>query len=222
MMNGHETLFAQLSTLSASVALLLGIALLWRRSLGAYIKAFRWQSLTLSVAFALIGYFGHDSELYVVAAVLLALKAIIIPWYLNRLQARVGAEREAQPYVNIATSLIVAGLLVMLAYAITRPLVMVSKLPTRGAIPLAVGLIFVGLFVIVSRRKALTQIVGFLVLENGISLLAALCTYGIPLIVELGVFLDVLMGYLVMQIIVYQIRDTFESIDVEQLNQLKH
>jgi hydrogenase-4 component E len=221
-MNDHDTLFAQISTLSASVALLFGIALLWRRSLRSYIRAFRWQSLTLSAAFAMIGYFGHDHELYVVAAVMLALKALIIPWYLNRLQRRVGGEREARPYVNIATSLIGAGLLVMLAYAITRPLVMVSKLPTRGGIPLAVGLIFVGLFVIVSRRKALTQIVGFLVLENGVALLAALCTFGIPLIIELGVFLDVLMGFLVMQVIVYQIRDTFESIDVEQLSQLKH
>lgn len=221
-MNDHDTLFAQLATLSASVALLFGIALLWRRSLSAYINAFRWQSLVLAIAFALIGYFGHDHELYLIAVVLLALKVLIIPWYLGRLQKQVGAEREAQPYVNIATSLIVAGLLVMLAYAITRPLVMVSRLPTRGAIPLAVGLIFVGLFVIVSRRKALTQIVGFLVLENGIALLAALCTYGIPLIVELGVFLDVLMGFLVMQVIVYQIRSTFESIDVEQLSQLKH
>lgn len=221
-MNDHDALFAQLATLSASVALLFGIALLWRRSLSAYIKAFRRQSLVLAAAFALIGYFGRDHGLYLIALVLLVLKGFIIPWYLNRLQAQVGAEREAQPYVNIATSLIVAGLLVMLAYAITRPLVMVSKLPTRGAIPLAVGLIFVGLFVIVSRRKALTQIVGFLVLENGIALLAALCTYGIPLIVELGVFLDVLMGFLVMQVIVYQIRSTFESIDVEQLSQLKH
>ncbi len=221
-MNDHDTLFAQLTTLSASVVLLFGIALLWRRSLAAYIRAFRWQSLVLSIAFALIGYFGHDHELYIVAVVLLVLKAFVIPWYLNRLQTRVRAVREAHPYVNIATSLIVAGLLVMLAYAITRPLVMVSKLPTRGAIPLAVGLIFVGLFVIVSRRKALTQIVGFLVLENGIALLAALCTYGIPLIIELGVFLDVLMGFLVMQIMVYHIRDTFESIDVEQLSRLKH
>jgi hydrogenase-4 component E len=221
-MNDHDTLFAQLATLSASLVLLYGIALLWRRSLSAFIKAFRWQSLVLSVTFALIGYLGHDHELYTVAVILLGLKVFIIPWYLNRLQTRVGAEHEAQPYVNVATSLIVAGLLVMLAYAITRPLVMVSKLPTRGAIPLAVGLIFVGLFVIVSRRKALTQIVGFLVLENGIALLAALCTYGIPLIVELGVFLDVLMGFLVMQIIVYHIRDTFESIDVEQLTKLKH
>ena len=83
-------------------------------------------------------------------------------------------QEEAQPYVNIATSLIIAGLLVSLSYAITRPLVMVSKLPTRNGIPLAVGLILIGVFVIISRRKALSQIVGFLVLENGIALLAAL------------------------------------------------
>ncbi len=221
-MDNHNTLFAQLSTLGASAALLAGVALLWRRSLGAYIGAFRWQSLALSAVFALVGYYGHDHELYVVAIMLLALKALIIPWYLKRLYQRVGGEREAQPYVNIATSLVVAGLLVTLAYAITHPLVMVSRLPTRGGIPLAVGLIFIGLFVIVSRRKALTQIVGFLALENGVALLAALCTYGIPLIVEMGVFLDALMGFLVMQVIVYHIRDTFESIDVEQLNQLKH
>lgn len=221
-MNHHDALFAQLSTLSASLVLLYGIALLWRRSLGAYIKAFRGQSLVLSLSFLLIGYYGHDPELYLVAVVLLLLKVFLIPSYLTRLHRRVGGGREAQPYVNNATSLIVAGLLVLLAYAITRPLVRASTLPTRGGIPLAMGLIFVGLFVIVSRRKALTQIVGFLVLENGIALLAALGTYGIPLIVELGVFLDVLMGFLVMQVLVYQIRDTFESLDVEQLSQLKH
>jgi hydrogenase-4 component E len=88
--------------------------------------------------------------------------------------------------------------------------------------PLAVGLIFVGLFVIVTRKKALTQIVGFLVMENGIALLAALATFGIPLIVELGIFLDVLMGFLVMQVFVYNIHGTFDSIDVDQLNELRY
>jgi len=221
-MNSNDTLFTQLATLSSSLVLLFGIALLWRRSLGAYVRAFRWQSLVLALAFALIGYFGHVQELYIVAVILVALKVIIIPNYLTRLYERVGGRREAQPYVNIVTSLIVAGLLVLLSYAITRPLVTVSKLPTRNGIPLAIGLILIGIFVIISRRKALSQIVGFLVLENGIALLAALGTYGIPLIVELGVFLDVLMGFLVMQILVYQIKDTFESIDVEQLSQLRH
>jgi len=96
----------------------------------------------------------------------------------------------------------------------------VSQLPTRAGMPLAMGLIFVSLLVIISRKKALTQVIGFLMLENGIALLAALGTYGIPLIVEVGVFLDALMGFLVMQIVVYRIQQTFESLDIEQLNRL--
>jgi hydrogenase-4 component E len=218
----NEALFAQLSTLISSIVLLLGIGLLWRRSLHAYISMFRWQSAVLTVLFVLIGYFDNDPELYLVALFLFILKAVILPRYLDRLQKRVGSEGEIQPYINIATSLILAGLLVLLAYVVTRPLVAVTTLPTRSSLPLAMGLIFVGLFVVVTRKKALTQVIGFLVLENGIALLAVLGTYGIPLIIELGVFLDVLMGFLVMQIFVYHIHSTFESIDVDQLNQLKH
>jgi hydrogenase-4 component E len=149
-------------------------------------------------------------------------KVIVIPRLLTRMEVRFSVEREIEPYVNTATSLVVAGLLVLFAYAITRPLVALSQLPTRAGMPLAMGLVLVSLFVVISRKKALTQIVGFLMLENGIALLAVLGTYGIPLIVELGVFLDVLMGFLVMQVFVYQIHETFESIDVEQLNRLRH
>ncbi|HSN76356.1 MAG TPA: hypothetical protein VL334_14875 [Anaerolineae bacterium] len=218
----NDALFAQLTNLGASLVLLFGVTLLWRRSLQAYVDAFRWQSLVLALIFVVIGYFGDAPELYLVALFFLVLKVVIMPTYLGRLQRRVGSPGEIDPYVNVATSLILAGLLVLLAYAITLPLVAVSTLPTRGGMPLAMGLIFVGLFVVVTRKKALTQIVGFLVLENGIALLAVLGTYGIPLIIELGVFLDVLMGFLVMQVFVYQIHDTFESIDVDQLSELKH
>ncbi len=218
----NEPLFSQLSTLGSSVILLFGITLLWRKSLHAYTDSFKWQSVALTIIFVIIGYFGHDPELYVVAVVLFILKVLIMPHYLERMEKRFGDQREMQPYVNIASSLILAGLLVLLAYAITRPLVLVSDLPTRGGLPLAMGLIFVGLFVVITRKKALTQIVGFLVMENGIALLAVLGTYGIPIIVELGVFLDVLMGFLVMQVFVYHIHNTFESIDVDQMNELKH
>jgi len=218
----NDTVFSQLSTLGSSIVLLSGILLLWRRSIGAYISSFRWQSAILAVVISLIGYFGNDPELYLVAGFTFILKAVIMPHYLERMRSRLDVTREVEPYVNSATSLILAGLLVLLAYAVTRPLLLVSTLPTRSGIPLAMGLIFVGFFVILSRKKALTQIIGFLVLENGIVLLAALATYGIPLIMEIGVFLDVLMGFLVMQVLVYHIHGTFESIDVDQLNQLRH
>jgi hydrogenase-4 component E len=124
--------------------------------------------------------------------------------------------------VNTATSLVVGGVLVLVGYGISRPLVALSHLPTRGGMPLAMGLILVSLFVLVSRKKAITQVIGFLMLENALALLAVLGTYGVPLIVELGVFLDALLGFLVMQIFVYRIHETFESMDVERLSQLRH
>jgi len=217
-----ETLFAPLTTLGASLVLLFGVVLLWRRSLNAYIQAFKWQSVILSGVFFLVGYFGHDPELYGVGVALLGLKVFFIPHLLGRLRKRVGADHEITPYVNIATSLLIGGMLVLLAYVLMRPVVTVSTLPTRGALPLALGLVFIGLFVLITRKKAITQVVGFLVMENGIALLAVLGTYGIPLIIEMGVFLDLLMGILVMQVFIYQIQDTFESIDVDRLTHLKH
>jgi hydrogenase-4 component E len=138
------------------------------------------------------------------------------------MEQRFRTERELEPYVNTATSLVIAGVLVLVGYGIARPLVALSRLPTRAGMPLAVGLILVSLFILVSRKKAITQVIGFLMLENGLALLAVLGTYGVPLIVELGVFLDALLGFLVMQIFVYRIHETFESIDVEQLRQLRH
>jgi hydrogenase-4 component E len=217
-----DSVFSQLCVLGSSLVLIFGLILLWRRGVTAYVTAFKWQSIVLSAVTGIVAYYGDDHELYWVAGALVVLKVLVIPRLLRRMQRRFAAERELEPYVNTATSLVIAGLLVLFGYAITRPLVALSQLPTRAGMPLAMGLVLVSLFVVISRKKALTQVVGFLMLENGIALLAVLGTYGIPLIVELGVFLDVLMGFLVMQIFIYQIHETFESIDVEQLNRLRH
>ena len=156
------------------------------------------------------------------AALLFAIKAVAIPRLLRRVADRFKTRRETDPYVNTATSLVVSGFLVLLAYAAARPLQAIAEAPTRAGMPLAMGLIFVSLFVIISRRMAITQVIGFLMLENGIALLAVLGTYGVPLIVELGVFLDALMGFLVMQIFLYDIHDTFSTTDVNVLKRLKH
>ena len=217
-----DSVFSQLCVLGSSLALITGLILLWRRGVTAYISAFTWQSRAITAVTVIVAYFGDDHELYWVAGALFILKVVVIPRLLKQMERRFAAERELEPYVNTATSLVIAGLLVLFGYAITRPLVALSQLPTRAGMPLAMGLVLVSLFVIISRKKALTQVIGFLMLENGLALLAVLGTYGIPLIVELGVFLDVLMGFLVMQIFIYQIHETFESIDVEQLSNLRH
>ena len=217
-----DSFFSQICVLGSSLILLGGLIVSWRRSVHAYIGAFAAQSIALAGLTALVGWFGRAPELYWVAALLFGLKGLGIPALLRQMEARFGAERELAPYVNTATSLLVSGLLVLFAYVITRPLVAVSQLPTRAGMPLAMGLVFVSLFVVVSRKKALTQVIGFLMLENGVALLAVLGTYGIPLLVELGVFLDALLGFLVMQIFVYRIHETFESLDIEQLRRLRY
>jgi hydrogenase-4 component E len=212
---------SQLSVGGSTLVLLGGLMMLWRRGVAAHIGAFTFQSVALAATMAMVGWFAGDWQLWAVAAALLLVKGIGIPLLLKRMERRFGSERELEPYVNTATSLLIGGLLVLLAYIVTAPLVAVSRLPTRTGMPLAIGLVFVSLFIIISRKKALTQVLGFLMLENGIALLAVLGTHGIPIIVEIGVFLDVALGFIVMQVFVYQIHETFESIDVEQLNRLR-
>ena len=221
-MSSVNGIFPQVVMLGSSGMLLTALTVLWRKGVPAYITAYRWQAWILAALTATVGYYGRDHSLYAVAIVLLVLKGIAIPGLLRTMQRRFGAQREETPYVNTETSLLIASLLVVFAYLLARPWITVTQLPTRQGLPLAMSLLFVSLFIVVSRKKAITQVIGFLMLENAVALLAAVGTYGVPLLVELGVFLDALMGFLVMQIFIYQIYETFETLDVEQLTRLRH
>lgn len=218
----QDVLFSRVTLIGASAMLLLTLVVLWRRSVSAYVTAFRWQSVALAATGLAAAHFGRAPDLFLVALLILILKGAAIPWLLRRMEARLPAQQEVSPLLNTETALVVAGVLAIVAYEVSRPVAAAVRLPTRGAIPLAVALVLVSVFVVVNRRKATSQIIGFLMLENGVALLALLGAYGVPLIVELGVFLDVLLGVLVMQVMVYQIHETFDSIDVEQLTRLRH
>ena len=214
--------FSQLVTLASSGMLLTALIVLWRKGVPAYISAYKCQAWLLAALMAIVGYFADDRQLYAISVVLVLLKGVAIPRLLGTMQRRFEGGGGTTPYVNTETSLLIAGLLVLFAYVIARPLMAVTELPTREGLPLAIALLFVSLFIIVSRRKAITQVIGFLMLENAIALVAVVGTYGVPVLVEFGVFLDALMGFLVMQIFVYQIHETFDTIDVEQLTRLRH
>jgi hydrogenase-4 component E len=208
-----DPVFSQLTMTASSGMLLCALVVLWRRHMAAYVTAFQWQSVALGSVGVVVAWRGHVPELYIVAALILGLKAFVVPRMLSRMEARFPSERESRPLVNTEMSLLVSAALAIVAYEVSRPLTAVVSLPTRGSLPIALALILVSLFVVVSRRRPLTQIVGFLMLENGIALLALLGAYGVPLVVELGVFLDVLLGVLVMQIIVNRIHDSREAAD---------
>jgi hydrogenase-4 component E len=203
-----EAAFSRLTMTGASAMLLLSLVVLWRRHAGAYIAAFRTQSIALALTGAIVAVYAHVRALFLVSMMILIVKGWIVPWVLSAMDAKRQGARELHPLLNTETSLLVSGALAVAAYEISRPLAEVMNLATRGGLPIALALVFVSLFIVVSRREAVAQIVGFLMLENGIALLALLGAYGVPLVVELGVFLDVLLGVLVMQAVVYNIYDT--------------
>jgi hydrogenase-4 component E len=206
-----DATLSQLAMTLSSAMLLSALVVLWRRHMAAYISAFKWQSIALAAVGGVVAWRTDEPELYVVAVLILVLKGLLVPRLLIGMEDRFPPALESRPLVNTETSLLVSAALAVLAYEVSRPLTAMVNLPTRGSLPLALALIFVSLFIVVSRRKTISQIVGFLMLENGIGLLALLGAYGVPLVVELGVFLDVLLGVLVMQTIVNQTQDAAES-----------
>jgi hydrogenase-4 component E len=216
-----EVLF-QLCTLGSSAVLLTAFVPLWRRHIPAYISAFTWQAVALAIVTALVGLVAGVGELYIVSVLILVIRAGAMTFVLRKIQRRFPDVVEVDPYINVPTSLLISGILVGVAYAVSRPVVLIATAPTRGAMPLALALVLVSLFVIASRKNAITQVIGLLMLENGVALLALVSSYGVPLTVELGVFLDALLVLLVMQIFIFDIHGTFETIDVDQLTHLKH
>lgn len=215
-----ETL-TKLVNLLSFIALGLAILLIVRTRLEAQVRAFGLQSLVLALLCILIALYTGSLELFGVGVALLVVKVVIIPRVLNRAVAKIGIARVAAPYLGTAPALIICALLTIIAFYVMAPIAESNPLPTADAIPLAFAGVLIGFFIMVNRRRAVTQILGFLMLENGIFLLALLATYGVPFIVEMGVFLDVLVAVLIMEVFVYHIKDNFDSIDVGELGRLK-
>ena len=203
------------------VALGLTILLIVRTRLEGQVRAFEWQSYVLALLSVLIALYSRSAELFGVGMALVVVKGVVIPRVLNRAVANIGLERSAAPYLGTAPALIICALLTIVAFYVMTPIAVSNPLPTADAIPLAFACVLTGFFIMVNRRRAVTQILGFLMLENGIFLLALLATYGVPFIVEMGVFLDLLVAVLIMEVFVYHIKDNFDSIDVGAMEKLK-
>lgn len=202
-------------------ALGLTILLIVRTRLEAQVRVFGLQSLVLALLSALIALYNGSLELLGVGLALLVIKGMIIPRVLYRAVAKIGIARVATPYLGTTPAIIICALLTIVAFYVMAPIAASNPLPTADAMPLAFAGVLIGFFIMVNRRRAVTQILGFLMLENGIFLLALLATYGVPFIVEMGVFLDVLVAVLIMEVFVYHIKDNFDSIDVGELGTLK-
>lgn len=212
-------------TLMAALVLVLQIMMVGQRWLVTNIRAFAVQSALLAGISSTIAYFNHAMDLYIAAALMLLLKAILLPSILRRLVARIEIRQEIEPLVNVPFSVLISGLLTLLAYVVAEPLQARPAMGVAGlgrnTLPVAIALFLIGFFMMVTRRKALTQVLALLSLENGLFLAAISLTYGMPMIVELGIFFDVLVAVMILAILVYRIRETFDSMDVSRLSRLR-
>ncbi|MDN5803277.1 MAG: hypothetical protein L0H26_01625 [Microlunatus sp.] len=214
-------LFAQLLYLVCGGLLLSSVLMLWRRQLSALISLLTLQGVLLGGMAALLGTQDGGLELYGVALGVLLLKGGVLPAVLRRALADSGAARETQPLVNVPASLLAAALLTLLAYAVSRPLVELDPTPTTHAVPVGIAMVLLGFFVLVTRRRALSQVAGFLLLDNGIAATAFLVTSGVPLIVELAVSMDLLLVVLVLQVLTVRLRTAFGDTDIGELRELR-
>ena len=214
----------KLVTLMAAFVLVLQIAMVGQRSLVMNIRLFGAQSFLLGSIAAAIAWYNHAPHIYIAAALTVLVKSILVPILLERLLDRIGIRHEIEPIVNIPLSIVISGALTLVAYVVGESFYHPdpgSASLGRNTLAVAISVFLIGFFMMLNRRKAMSQVLALLSLENGVFLAAICLTYGMPLIVELGVFFDVLVAVMVLGILVFQIRETFESMDVSKLRRLR-
>jgi len=213
--------YVQVLDLACGGLLLCAVLVLWRRELAVIIRVFAAQGVILAVLVAVLAAHQHSPELAVLALGLGVLRGGVLPWLLARALTAAGpARRETRPLVNVAASLLAAAVLALLSYAVSRPLVALIPSPATEAIPVGLTVVLIGFFVLVTRRRALSQLVGFLLMDNGITTVGFLTSANAGLVVELGVSLDVLLAVLVLRILTARIQETFGDADLDELREL--
>jgi hydrogenase-4 component E len=160
-------------------------------------------------------------HLYYSAALTLVLKVIAMPWYFFRIVKKLDVSRDVEPMINIPTTMLIGIVLVIFAFNLTQPISEMSGTVMRSTLGIALATVLLAFLMMITRSKAIPQVIGFLAMENGLFFAATSATYGMPLVVELGVALDVMVGVFVLSIFFFQIRETFDSLDLKHMEKLK-
>jgi hydrogenase-4 component E len=207
--------------LGAVLLLITCFSIVGLRRLSSCVDVFALQSVFLALTAALVAFLTGIHHIYIAAALTIVIKAVVIPRILKKVIRRLDVDRELEMNVNVPTGLLICGALVILAFFITQPIISLGFLLTRDSLSIALAIILIGFFIMIARKQPVTQVIGFLVMENGLFLTATAAAYGMPLIVELGVFFDVLVGALIIGIYTHQLQDTLDNVDTSKLTTLK-
>jgi len=216
-----QSFSGQFVNLLAAFLLLLAFAMLSQRRILTLIKLFAWQGAALAASTLIVAYTTDQRDLYFSAALALLLKVILIPWILHRLIDRLQIRWDIETLINIPATMLIGIGLVIFAFALATPISEMASSLTRATLGIAMASVLLSFLMMIVRRKAVPQVIGFLAMENSLFFAATSATYGMPLVVELGVALDVLVGTFIFGIFFFHIRDEFESLDIRHMEKLK-
>ncbi len=218
-----ETIQFDILTISGAILLIATFGIVATRGFMDWLNAYRYQSIVLSGVTAIIGYVTGIWEIYIAAGLTLVIKSIVIPKVLTYVTRKLEIELklETNPYVSIRASVIISALLVALSYFLIQQIPFKSDQIVNAYLPVSMAQFFIGLFVLVNRRTVLSQVVGLLIIENGLFLFAMALTHGVSLLIEIGIFVDILVGILISSILLFRISRTFDSLDVGKLENLR-
>lgn len=215
------TIYENLIDICAISMLVISVMAIASTHMKKLVQLFAIHSLFLSILAFIVAYYTGNSHIYIMFVLTLVLKVSLIPRFLDYTIDKINMEREVKSAMGIPGSLLICSLLIFIGYLIAEP--MLDSLSTLGRNCLAISLsiVFIGMFMMVTRRSALTESIGLLLMENGLFLGAMTISYGMPLIVEFGVFFDVIIAVVIIGIFAYRINRTFNSIDTSFMRRLK-
>ena len=214
-------LTGQIINLLAAVLLLLSFAMLAQRRILSLIDLFAAQGFVLTLSTAFVAWATGQTHLWWSAGLTLLLKVLLLPWILHRLIRRLNVKWDVETLLNIPTTMLFGLLLVIFAFNLAQPVSALAGTITKGTLGIALAAVLLSFLMMITRSKAVPQVIGFLAMENSLFFAATAATYGMPMVVELGVALDVLVGVIILGVFFFQIRERFDSLDIHHLEKLK-
>jgi len=211
----------QILNLLAATLLLLTFAMLSQRRIISLINLYTLHGATLVAAAMVVAFVTHDNQLYFSAALTLLLKVVLIPWILHRLIRRLNVKWDVEHLINIPATMLIGIVLVIVAFNVALPVARLSSSIAHGTLGIALACILLSFMMMITRSKAVPQVIGFLSMENGLFFAATAATNGMPMVVELGIALDILVGILILGVFMFQIREQFDNLDIHNLETLK-
>lgn len=206
--------------LLAGSLVLLSLAQLYQDRLMSLLKVFALHAIVLALAVAWQAYMQGAPHLFVTALIALVFKGIVIPGVLHKIVVKLGIHREIETVGGIGITMLAAVALVALSMVVIFKVTPGASVIAREDLAFALAVILIGLLMMVTRRNAVSQVVGFMSLENGL-ILAAAGARGMPLVVEISVAFSILIAFIVIGIFLFRIRERFDTVDVSRLDEFR-